>query len=284
MAQFTRTWWGKTFIEALEEFSDSARLGRGRSYARNGKITEHQITDGKITAKVRGSINPYFGVYKEPLYKVSIEITPIKAADWSKIIVRLGSKASLISRLLLGEVPDNIEATFAELNLHLLPHNRKDFKTDCSCPDYSNPCKHIAGVYYLVAAELDLDPFLLFELRGISKVKLQQELAKSPLGKALASTLDEGELSILHGRGFANESTGSYYTKPLKIALPLPTKPTDFWQGAQRLPQTVALSEIVTIPAVVIKKGGDFPAFWTQENSFVEVMEELYDRVRKKNS
>ena len=276
MAKFTRTWWGKTFIEALEEFSDSARLGRGRGYARNGKITEHQITDGKITAKVRGSFNPYFGVYKEPLYKVSIEIAPIKAADWSKIIARLGSKASLISRLLLGEVPDNIEATFAELNLHLLPHNRKDFKTDCSCPDYSNPCKHIAGVYYLVAAELDLDPFLLFELRGISKAKLQQELAKSPLGKALASTLDEGELSI--------ESADSYYTKPLKIALPLPATPQDFWQGAQRLPQIVPLGEIATIPAVVIKKGGDFPPFWTQDHSFVEVMEELYDRVRKKNN
>jgi len=31
MAQFSRTWWGKRFIEALEEFTDSARLGRGRS-------------------------------------------------------------------------------------------------------------------------------------------------------------------------------------------------------------------------------------------------------------
>jgi uncharacterized Zn finger protein len=150
MAQFSRTWWGQRFIQALEEFSDEARLGRGRAYARNGKVKEHQIANGKITAKVRGSINPYFGVYKEPLYKISIEIKQISAADWSKVIARLGAKASLISKLLLGEVPDNIEATFAELNLHLLPHSRKDFKTDCSCPDYSNPCKHIAGVYYLV--------------------------------------------------------------------------------------------------------------------------------------
>jgi uncharacterized Zn finger protein len=276
MAQFTRTWWGKKFIEALEEFSDSARLGRGRSYARNGKITEHQITDGKITAKVRGSVNPYFGVYKEPLYKVSIEINQITAKDWSKVVALLGAKASLISRLLLGEVPDNIESTFAELQLHLLPHHRKEFKTECSCPDWENPCKHIAGVYYLVAAELDRDPFLLFELRGISRSKLQQELAKSPLGKALASTLDEDELAIA--------STDSYYTKPKKITLNLPATPKDFWQGEQRLPPTVSLGEIATIPAIVIKKGGDFPPFWTQDNSFVEVMEELYDRVRKKNT
>jgi uncharacterized Zn finger protein len=274
--QFTRTWWGKKFIEALEEFSDSARLGRGRSYARNGKIVQHQITNGKITATVRGSVNPYFGVYKEPLYKISIEIKQIAPSDRSKVIARLGSKASAISRLLLGEVPDNIDATFAELNLHLLPHNRKDFTTECSCPDWENPCKHIAGVYYLVAAELDRDPFLLFELRGISRSQLQQELAKSPLGKALASTLDEGKLAI--------ESTDSYHIKPKKIALKLPSTPKDFWQGAQQLPQTVQPIETATIPAVVIKKGGDFPPFWTQDNSFIEVMEEVYDRVRKKNT
>jgi len=36
------TWWGKRFIEALEEFTDSARR-RGRSYASGGKILEYKI-------------------------------------------------------------------------------------------------------------------------------------------------------------------------------------------------------------------------------------------------
>jgi uncharacterized Zn finger protein len=276
VAQFSRTWWGKRFIEALEKFTDSGRLGRGRAYANNGKVKEHQIKDGKVTAKVRGSINAYFGVTKEPTYTVSIEIKTISTADWSKIIAKLGTKASVISKLLLGEVPDNIEAIFAEMNAHLLPYNRQDFKTTCSCPDSSNPCKHIAGVYYLVATQLDQDPFLLFELRGISRSQLQEELAKSTLGKALSASLAGGELSI--------DVKESYYTRPCKIAIDLPTTPRDFWQGKKRLPQTVDLGEMATIPAVVVKKGGDFPAFWTQDQSFLGVMEELYDRVRKKNT
>jgi len=36
--------------------------------------------------------------------------------------------------------------------------------TDCSCPDWSNPCKHIAAVYYLLGEEFDRDPFLIFRL------------------------------------------------------------------------------------------------------------------------
>jgi len=275
MSQFSRTWWGKRFIEALEDFTDSARLGRGRSYARNGKIKEYQINGGKITAKVRGSVNPYFGVYKEPLYKTTIEISAIAPGDWSKVIAHLGAKASLISKLLMNEVPDNIEETFAELKLHLLPNSRKDFKTDCSCPDWENPCKHIAGVYYLVASELDQDPFLLFELRGISRTKLQQELARSPLGKALSSALDSEEIAPV--------PVDSYYTQPKKVAAIAPGSPREFWLGEKRLPQEIEAVSNVSIPALIVKKGGDFPPFWHKDLSFLDVMEELYQRVRTKN-
>ena len=32
---------------------------------------------------------------------------------------------------------------------------------------------------------------------------------------------------------------------------------------------------------MLIKKGGDFPAFWQKQNSFIEVMEDFYVRMRK---
>ena len=275
MAQFSKTWWGKRFIAALEVLTDSGRLGRGRSYARNGKIKEYHINKGKITAKVRGSVNPYFGVYKEPLYNTTIEIEPIAPADWSKAISYLGSKASFVSKLLLGEVPDNIEEAFSQVNLNLLPCSDKDLNTDCSCPDWSNPCKHIAGVYYLVAAELDQDPFLLFELRGISRSQLQQELAKTPLGQALFSTLDNEELPP--------KPVENYYTEPEKVAVTMPCSAKEFWLPEKRLPQFAESTSSTSLPAIVVKKGGDFPAFWQKDTSFLTVMEELYDRVRTKN-
>ncbi len=275
MASFSKTWWGKRFIQALENFTDSNRLGRGRSYARNGKIKEYKINNGKITAKVRGSVNPYIGVYKEPLYKTTIEIKPIKETYWSKAIAYLGSKASFVSKLLLGEMPDNIESAFADLNLHLLPYSREDFETNCSCPDWENPCKHIAGVCYLVAAELDEDPFLLFELRGISREKLQEELASSPLGKALFSSLESED--------FVPKLVDSYYTKPEKVAVEKVCLNKDFWLSQKRLPQVGEDVGNASLPAIVVKKGGDFPAFWQKESSFLAVMEELYDRVRTRN-
>src|SRR3990170_3485221 len=122
----------------------------------------------------------------------------------------------------MNEVPDRIEEVFAKTGLHLLPHSSKDFKTDCSCPDWANPCKHIAGVYYLVASELDHNPFLLFELRGLSKEALQKELAKTPLGTALSQQLETVEVEP--------KSVDSYFTRPIKQKTENATL-KEFWTG-----------------------------------------------------
>ena len=276
MSKFSRTWWGKKFIAVLEQFSDPGRLSRGRSYANNGKVKNFEIIGGIVTAQVRGSVNPYFGVYKEPLYITTIEFQAISAAKWAAAIALIASKASFISRLLLNEIPDNIEEEFALLGLNLLPRSRKDFDISCSCPDWGNPCKHIAGVYYLVAAELDRDPFLLFELRGLSRQDLHSELVKSPLGQALSAEL----------QSFAQrdpQSVLSYYTRPLTVSPRTMTGLRDFWHGTKRLPPTIEPLPQTLVPGIPVKKQGEFPAFWHRENSFIEAMETLYKQVRTKS-
>jgi uncharacterized Zn finger protein len=277
MGQFSRTWWGQRFIEALEQFTDSGRLGRGRSYAVGGKIIEHKLANGTVSARVRGSINPYFGVYKEPIYKTSITIKAISAADWKQVIRQIAERADLVTKLLMSEMPDTIEEAFAELGLHLLPHSQKDFVTSCSCPDYANPCKHIAGVYYLLASELDRDPFVMFELRGLSREALLTELAQTQLGQILAAALSANETTME-----PVEST-SYYTRPIKETILVPPSYKEFWTGAKRLPAPPPPAVQPGVPALLIKKEGDYPAFWHKDASFIKVMEEIYERVRTKN-
>ena len=274
MAQFSRTWWGKKFIEAMEKLGDQGRLSRGRSYARGKKVKSFSINGSSVVAQVRGSVNPYFGVYHEPLYDTTIEFQEISKPKWSAAIALIASKAGLISRLLLNEIPENIEQTMNQLNLNLLPQSKRDFKAKCSCPDWGDPCKHIAGVYYLVAAELDRDPFLLFELRGLSREALLEELAKSPLGQALSAELQ------LEGR--SPDPVESYFPMPAPIEAKKNLDLREFWQGTKRLPQTIDPLPQTPVSGIAVKKQGDYPEFWERDNSFIEVMEILYDQVKTK--
>jgi len=275
MPQYGRTWWGERFLEALERFTGEARLKRGRAYASNGRIIDYGIEQGTVKAKVRGSINPYFGVYEEPIYDTRIRITQIEPGDWSRVIERITTRADLIIKLLQQEMPDEIEEAFTAEGLHLLPHSKSDFKTSCSCPDYENPCKHIAGVYYLLARDLDRDPFVLFSMRGLPRKSLQAELLKSPLGKILASSLTPNVPEP--------EPSPSFHTRPTKRPADASASHRAFWTGARRLPPVEPVSPI-RVPALVVKKQGDYPPFWQKDGSFIEVMEELYERVRTKSA
>ncbi|NCC94429.1 MAG: hypothetical protein EOM10_14305, partial [Opitutae bacterium] len=53
--------------------------------------------------------------------------------------------------------------------ISLFPSRWRDIQSKCSCPDWANPCKHLAAVFYIIATEIDKDPFLLFQMRGLSK-------------------------------------------------------------------------------------------------------------------
>lgn len=273
MSKLSKTWWGQKFLESLEDFTDSGRLARGRSYSTDNRIKKWSLQQGMVKADVRGNVNPYFGVYKEPTYKVTVKMTTLSAAQWQKVIARLSQRASFISRLLLNEIPENIETVFNEEKLHLLPNSYKDFIVECSCPDYAVPCKHIAGICYRLAGLFDQDPFLLFEMRGLSPQKLQEELQKSPLGKVLANAKTAQEQTLIE--------VDSFYPRPQPVSFPEQISVKQFWQGEKALPKQIEPPQEAIIPALVIKKGGDYPPFWQKSGSFIGVMEDFYLRMRK---
>lgn len=274
MSNFTRTWWGDTFLSTIEQFTDSGRLSRGRTYANGRKVKSFKIECDRVVAEVKGSINPYYGVYTEPLYTTTLEFEPISRAKWTAVIELMASKVSILSKLLVGEIPSNIEESFDALGLRLLP-KKGDFTSECSCPDWINPCKHVAGVYYLVAAELDRDPLKLFELRGLPREDLLAELSKTPLGIALSKELAAEPEPPKPAKSLHTLPT----TSPLARSIAL----TDFWQGETPLPHTTESLQPTNVSAILVKKQGDYPPFWDRNNSFIEVMEEFYTRVRTKN-
>src|SRR5947209_5067370 len=148
---FGQSWWAKRWIQVLESFNIGARLGRGRSYARNGQVLSIDIDKGTVKAKVQGS--------RPKPYDITIGVKTLSTADWKKLANALARQALYAAKLLAGEMPQDIEEAFTGEKLSVFPEKLGDLTTDCSCPDWSNPCKHIAAVYYLLGEEFDRDPF-----------------------------------------------------------------------------------------------------------------------------
>src|SRR5262249_36053763 len=158
---FGESWWAKRWIATLESFDIGARLTRGRSYARSGQVLSIDIDKGVIKSKVQGS--------RPKPYDITIKVKTLSDADWKNLAGSLSTQAIFAAKLLAGEMPQEIEEAFAGAKLSLFPEKLRDLETNCSCPDWSNPCKHIAAVYYLLAEELNRAPFLIFSVRGATR-------------------------------------------------------------------------------------------------------------------
>jgi uncharacterized Zn finger protein len=156
------TWWGQRWIEALERMAGySNRLARGRTYARAGRTHDLVVKAGSVTAKVTGS--------RPTPYKVTLQLTKLPDAAWNNAIESMAAKAQFSAELLAGQMPKEIDEAFRAGRASIFPSKETDLVTDCSCPDWANPCKHVAATHYVLGEALDRDPFLLFELRGRTK-------------------------------------------------------------------------------------------------------------------
>ena len=274
MARMSRTWWGQIFLDVLEECMDEGRLRRGRAYSGPNRLLRFEITGTGVQAVVRGNINPYFGVRKEPRYKVSVRLKRFTPADWNRIVDAIGENAACLSQLLMDEMPRSIDEVCVGTGKSLLPHDAGELVSTCSCPDWASPCKHVAGVYYKLASLLDRDPMLLFQLRGMNLKALQKRLSRSPLARALADHRSGGDVIMeYHSHRFTQPTSRTAGKISLK----------SFWKGSAPLPRVDAVSGSPPTPAVLVKRGGDYPGFWHIDRSFIETMEEVSIRIVDRN-
>ena len=185
----------------------------------------------------------------------------LPAASWNKLAKVLSQQAVFAAKLLAGEMPQDIETAFTKAKLSLFPEKLKDLETDCSCPDWSNPCKHIAAVYYLLGEEFDRDPFLIFKLRGMSREEFVALLGVSA-----------GESTTVQG---AKEPKGVQTDKATSPPDPLPAVWPGFWNGTPVADNLFGDVRVPPVAGALLKQAGNFP-FWRGREHFTDSIEAVY--------
>ena len=181
--QAKQAWWSQRFIQVLESFKMGSRLARGKAYAQEAKVLKVSISSGIVTSTVQGS--------KKAHYKVSIMLDPLSDNAWKQVMQNMTQKAIYAVEMLGDKMPDDIEEVFHAAGVSLFPSVLEELESSCDCPDWSNPCKHIAATYYILAQHFDLDPFLIFVWRGRLKTQILEYLRSYwKQGKPRTQTFD----------------------------------------------------------------------------------------------
>ena len=163
-------WWVAEWMELINSYRYKKRLERAWIYAREGNVLSIRFEGRRVQARVQGT-------EPEP-YKSKLWLDVLSDEDWDFVLEALSQKARWTCQLLAGVMPDDIERAFAASGKRLFPFKLQEVRSECTCPDKANPCKHISAVYYLMGDRFSEDPFVLFQLRGRSRAQLLQDLAE----------------------------------------------------------------------------------------------------------
>lgn len=242
-----RPWWSSRWLDMLEQFRLGARLGRGRSYATGGQVLNLAVESGEMSASVQGA-------GAEP-YRCRIAMAdPLSAQTAAHIAAEIRANPILFARLFVKDLPFSVERFFVDAHAPLFPRGIADLTTQCSCPDWGNPCKHLVAVLILFAEAIAADPCLLLTFRGFPASLLEPEPEPAPPPKE-------------------------------REQLPPSAAHADFWGNAALEPfdDSAVFFGLPDSGAGMIRRLGT-PPFWRGADRFGETMEGIYSRVRMRTA
>ncbi|MDR0690664.1 MAG: hypothetical protein LBF32_01075 [Streptococcaceae bacterium] len=191
-----KTFWGISWNKNLASYADySNRIGRGRSYVKNGLILDLQIKECEVSGLVYGSSGE--------VYSVNIEIAKFPEKKWKKILKSCSHQIESMEKLISGVFPKELKESFLQKGEGLFP-NSDEIVMSCDCYDYATMCKHVSAILYGVGARLDSEPMLFFTLRGIDSKELLAKTVEEKIQDMIKNSdrktsrmMDEDDISEL---------------------------------------------------------------------------------------
>jgi uncharacterized Zn finger protein len=175
-------------------------------------------------------------------------------AEWERVIDQMSSQALYAARLLSGEMPEDMEDVFSAAGISLFPKHERDMQTTCTCPDWANPCKHIAAVHYLLGERFDEDPFLMFLLRGRSQEEIVAGLRARRSGGDVAAAGEAAE------------------------APRAPLDPGAFWTAPAQTNEVALHFALPETDALAAKRLGPLP-FVRDQEALTSALERMYHHI-----
>ncbi len=240
--QFGNTWWGEKWLDALNNMDYSNRLPRGQRYARNGSVVFIEIESNNITAKVSGR--------RPSPYKITMNITPFTKKEKKRIVSIISQNPYYMSQLEGRLLPPELYKELNKEKIKLFPSSWKEMGMHCSCPDWAVPCKHLAAVVYIIANEIDKNPFLVFGMHNFDLVK---------------------ELNLSAGRNMGEDI--------ISIASLTVEKPKKFNYYREKL-ERIDFSGMPDLSQTVTKLLTERPLFYL-EDDFKKIMSTQYKKMSK---
>ena len=183
---YGKTWWGQQWLNALTSIDMANRLPRGKTYANKGAVQGLLISDNQISASIKGSA-------PRP-YKAKLSVPLFTEREKEALLTEIRENPATLAQLLNRQLPPELAEFANRRGIQIFPRSFRDLDMSCSCPDYAVPCKHLAAVVYVIANEIDRNPFLVFQLKGLDILAELQKNQAGAVGGSMGSVFSFSQI------------------------------------------------------------------------------------------
>ena len=222
---YSKTEWGKNWLQDLLEGVKAQRLSQGMSYAQNAGVSALDImTQGMIEAVVEG-----FGASR---YYQQIQWSPFTLTQKEAWLAYFKSNPNALTSLLNQQLREDLISFGHSIQANLLPNDLRTLNMACSCAEQQLPCKHLVAILLVLSSQIEQNPLLLFELRGLNLTQeFEQEEPKKTAIPQWTNGLSPTYVSKPSNLVGANEIDFSKIENTWKKYIQLLAPQTLFYQG-----------------------------------------------------
>lgn len=254
----------RRWLDVIGRCAAEADLRDGFEYARAGQARSFTVEPGKLIASVQGRAIR--------AYKVVLACKPLTHTQWESVVSAVGQHPLAASRLLAGEVTEEVEALFASLSLPLFPEPA-DFDLMCAAPNEKPWCKHMCCAAILLADALERKPGLILTLRGLEA----DELLERVRDLRAASSGGSGIPGVA-GAGIPTTSGGALDQD--QQSPPLESQIDEFWEAGPTLRDVETPIKPPDVSHPLLRRLGPSP-FTDGKFPLVGLLATCYDTISK---
>lgn len=252
------SWWAQAWFKGMESgFSKADRI-EGLKYAQSGQVVTMEITAGLARMRVQGrATRPY---------ECSMTFHSWTSESWAAVVAAMSHEAIHSARLLTGELPQGAERLVSSLGLRLFPASLKaaDPIVECACKE-PKPCKHLYAAACLLAERIEVDPLVLFTLRGLAGERLLERIQEH---RALTS------------RGVQRAHNPPPVAQHPPQLPPITELVHDFWRPGRALSELDESAAPPHIPHALLRRLG--PSSLGGQFRLVGLLASAYDTIRQR--
>ena len=164
-------------LRAVEEAAFSEKdLRAGRALARAGAVGSITVSDGGAVAAVTDG---------HDAYTVEVTVPVLDESDAAAFTELVAAESGRIGALLAGQLPHAFVEAVEEAGVELLPYGG-ELGSACTCDAWLDPCPHALAVLTQLAWLIQVDPFVLTHLRGLSRDRVLRDLHRITAPRATA--------------------------------------------------------------------------------------------------